>query len=405
MIGHPEPMQAGPKIRRPSMASLVAISSLNPLAMNIVAPSLPGLALVFAVDYGVAQLTLTVYLASIAVAQLILGPLSDTYGRRPLVLLGIVVFILGSLVCAAAPNITTLLVGRVIQAFGGCAGFVLSRAMVRDLYDREQSASMIGIMTMVMVIAPMLSPLIGGAIDTAVGWRAVHLMLAAVAAVLLVYAFIALHETLHVRQKSSATPAELMASFRTLMTYPAFRGHALSISFTSATYFAFIAGAPYAVVTLMRLDPHVYGIWFAIAASGYMLGNFVTGRYGPRLGSRRLIRIGTIGALGGGITLAVSVALLPLTPETLFLPMVPITFFNGLTLPGATAGAISVRPDLAGASAGLSGSMQLGMGALASWAVGILVVHSLWLMIGLILLCGVGAVIGAALAERAEQAA
>lgn len=391
-------------LKKPSLASLVAISSLNPLAMNIVAPSLPGLALVFAIDYGVAQLTLTVYLASIAVAQLILGPLSDRTGRRPLVLIGIVVFIVGSLICALASSIGWLLFGRIVQAFGGCAGFVLSRAMVRDLHERERAASMIGVITMVMVLAPMLSPLLGGAIDSAFGWRAVHYAMAAVAAALGVYAYFALHETLRTTG-ARTTPADLIRSFSTLLSYAAFNGHSTTISFTSASYFCFIAGAPYAVVSLMKLEPHVYGVWFAIAASGYMVGNAIIGRWSQRIGSRRLIRIGTIGALTGTVLLALSVAVFPLTPESLFLPMLLVTFFNGLTLPGATAGAISVRPDLAGAGAGLSGSLQLGVGALASWLVGMAVGATVWPMVIAMVACGVLAVIGATIAERAERAA
>jgi DHA1 family bicyclomycin/chloramphenicol resistance-like MFS transporter len=389
--------------RKPSITSLIAISGLNPMAMNIVTPSLPGLAIAFAVDYGVAQLTLTVFLASIAVAQLILGPLSDRYGRRPLVLVGIAVFVVGSIGCALAPSIVWLLCGRIVQAFGGCAGFVLARAMVRDMHGREQAASIFGSITMVMVLAPMLSPLLGGVIDTSLGWRAVHWAMALTGAALLAYAWIALHETLHVRNQHVGGLAGMAGDFATLLRYPAFQGHSLTVALTSATYFAFIAGAPYAVVSLMGRESSVYGIWFAIAASGYMAGNFVTGRYGPRFGSRRLIRWGTAGALASILLMALGIAVLPLTPVVLFLPMVPITFFNGLALPGATAAAISVRPDLAGAGAGLSGALQLGLGAFLTWVVGHSVGTTVWPMMIAMIVCSILALAGAVMAARAED--
>lgn len=369
----------------PSLAILVAISAVNPLALNIVAPSFPAIAREFSVDYGVAQLTLTVFLASIAIAQLILGPLSDRVGRRPPVLAGLGIFMVGSLICATAPSIAVLLAGRVVESLGACAGFVLARAMVRDRYGQEGAASRIGYITMVMVVAPMLSPLLGGLIEGYSGWRMVHVAMAALGAATAVYAFFALPETLDRSKPRQAT--QLLASFATLIRLPAFRRYMLTMAFTSAAYFAFIAGAPFAVVELMGLSSAVYGLWFAVVAAGYMIGNFVSGRYAQRFGTTTLIRIGTIGAVGVAVLMIPALWLFPLSPPLLFIPMVLIAAFNGLTLPGATAGALSVRPDMAGAAAGLSGSVQIGTGALATWLVGMAMHASVWPIPLAILLC------------------
>src|SRR5690606_11417779 len=151
---------------------LVAVAAVSPLGINIYLPSMPGMAADFGVDFAAIQLTLSLYLLTVAIGQLFIGPLSDRYGRRPVLLAGLAAFVLGSLLCLIAADIGLLLAGRVLQAVGGCAGITLSRAVVRDLYGREQAASMIGYVTMGMAVAPMLAPSIGGALDGVYGWQA-----------------------------------------------------------------------------------------------------------------------------------------------------------------------------------------------------------------------------------------
>src|SRR5690606_20851902 len=175
--GTPRP---GVAQRRPSLAILIAVTALGPMALNIFIPAMPGMTAVFGVDYGTIQLTLTLYLVGLAVAQLFMGPLSDRFGRRPVLLGGIGLFLAGSLAAALAPSIEALIVARIVQAVGGCAGIVLGRAIVRDTHSREASASMIGYITMVMVVAPMLAPLIGGYLDSWFGWRATFITVLAV---------------------------------------------------------------------------------------------------------------------------------------------------------------------------------------------------------------------------------
>ena len=170
---------------RPSFAILVAISAIGPLALNMFIPSMPGLEKTFAVPYGTVQLTLTLYLIGMAVCQLIYGPASDKFGRRPLLLAGLSLFFIASVLAAIAPTIETLIAARLIQAIGGSAGIVLARAMVRDVFTREQSASMISYITMAFVVAPMIAPVLGGFFEQYASWRTGFWILAGFGAIVL----------------------------------------------------------------------------------------------------------------------------------------------------------------------------------------------------------------------------
>ena len=170
---------------RPSFAILVAISAIGPLALNLFIPSMPGLEKTFAVPYGTVQLTLTLYLIGMAVCQLIYGPASDKFGRRPMLLAGLSLFFIASVLAAIAPTIETLIAARLIQAIGGSAGIVLARAMVRDVFTREKSASMISYITMAFVVAPMIAPVLGGFLEQYASWRVGFWLLAGFGAIVL----------------------------------------------------------------------------------------------------------------------------------------------------------------------------------------------------------------------------
>ena len=159
-------------VLKPHLAILICLSAIGPVALNIFLPSMPNLAVSLDTSHDIAQLTLTLYLVAMAFCQLVLGPLSDKYGRRPIILIGVAVFTLSSVGCAFAFNIEQLIFGRILQAAGACAGIVITRAIVRDLYDQQKTTSILGYMTMIMAIAPMLSPIIGGYLDQWYSWRA-----------------------------------------------------------------------------------------------------------------------------------------------------------------------------------------------------------------------------------------
>ncbi|HLT78498.1 MAG TPA: multidrug effflux MFS transporter [Ferrovibrio sp.] len=354
---------------RPSLAVLVAMSALGPMALNIFMPSMPGLAVTLGIDYGAVQLTLTLYLIGLGVAQLVYGPLSDRYGRRPVLLCGLAIFFAGSTICAAASSIEVLVLGRMLQAIGGCSGLVLGRAIIRDLHDRDSSAAMIGYVTMAMTLAPMLAPALGGYLDIWMGWRASFAFCSLAGAIVFLWVLLVLPETLQPGGGGEGI-AGLLRGYRDLLRSPAFCGYALQTAFTSGMFFAFIAGAPFVVVTVLGLPPSSYGLWFVVVSIGYLVGNFLTGRFSVRFGIDRMIAAGATIALVGIATQAVTGWLGLLSLPAIFLPMAVVALSNGLTLPNGTAGAVSVNPRAAGAAAGLSGALQMLVGAAAAVIVG-----------------------------------
>ncbi|MGF1628395.1 MAG: multidrug effflux MFS transporter [Kiloniellaceae bacterium] len=356
-------------VRRPSLGILIAVTALGPMALNIFIPSMPGMAAVFGTDYGTIQLTLTLYLFGVAIAQLFMGPLSDRFGRRPVLLAGIGLFLVGSLAAALAESIAMLIAARIVQAVGGCAGLVLGRAIVRDTHSRDESASMIGYITMAMVVAPMMAPLLGGYLDHWFGWRATFFTVLGVGVVVLGLAWLLLHETHHDRRSGDGQLA-MLRGFPLLLRDGAFAGYALNVSFTTAVFFAFLAGAPYIMIEVMQRPTNEYGLYFMLNAVSYMAGNFASGRLAVRIGTDRMILTGSVLALlGVGLLTAVALGT-EMIPLLLFAPVMLVGVANGLSLPSATANAISLRPELAGTASGLTGFLQMMVGALATLLVG-----------------------------------
>jgi len=354
---------------RPPLAILIAISMLQPFALNVLAPATPGLARSLETDYATIQLTLTLYLLAVAVTQLIVGPISDWIGRRPCVLAALALFMAGSLMGALASTIPALLAARVVQAMGGGTCFALSRAIVRDTASKNEAASLIGYITMAMVVSPMIAPLVGGFLDANFGWRSVFVAMLGMAAPVALGAYLHLGETAG-RSGGVLSVKAMAGAFPVLVRNRGFLGYTLALSFTTASFFVFIAGAPYVVVEVMGEKPEVYGAFFIVNAAGYMAGNFLTGRFGERLGSERLILFGTALSVASVLLEVAFLGFGPWTPATLFLPLCLNAVGNGMTIPGGTALALSVRPDLAGTAAGIVGATQLGLGALGSIVVG-----------------------------------
>jgi DHA1 family bicyclomycin/chloramphenicol resistance-like MFS transporter len=353
---------------RPSYAILVAISAVGPLALNIFMPSMPGLQREFGVSYGVVQLTLTLYLIGMAACQLVYGPISDRVGRRPMLLAGMALFVAASVMAALAPSIHVLIAARLLQAVGGAAGIVLARAMVRDVFDRETSASVISYITMAFVVAPMVAPAIGGYIDVHGGWRMGFWALGVLGALVLAAAWFHLPET-HVNRAAGSGMGLISGAVR-LFALPRFRGYTLVLAFTSSVFFAFLGGAPHIMMDVLGRTPMEYGLWFICVSAGYMAGNFLSGRYTKAIGLDRMIMAGCSVTLAGGLLCFAAAVTGFLSPATLFLPMCLAALGNGLTIPNGTAGAISVDPRLTGAAAGWSGFSQMACGAAASQLVG-----------------------------------
>jgi DHA1 family bicyclomycin/chloramphenicol resistance-like MFS transporter len=362
------------------------------LSLQIFVPALPAIQATFGVTVGTAQLVLSLSILANAFATLGYGPLSDRFGRRPVVLGGLVAFIAGSVMCTLAPDIGTLIAGRIIQAMGAAAGMVLARAMVRDLYDRERAASVIAYLTMAMVVAPMLAPTIGAVLADFVGWRSIFTGLTVVGLVMIVWCARRLIET-----RASGAGGPLLTGAGALLASPQFLAYTLQMSFSIAVFFAFVAGAPYFMIDVLGRPATEYGLYFILVSAGFMAGNLVAARRSGRFGLDRMILLGTALALAGTLLALALLAVGFWTPPALFVPMMAVAFANGLTVPNAQAGAISVNPMLAGTASGLSGFAQMGLAAVVSQAVGVLQNGTPYPMIGMMSACAALALLGFAL--------
>jgi DHA1 family bicyclomycin/chloramphenicol resistance-like MFS transporter len=346
----------------PHITTLVLIAGVAALSLNIFLPSLPSMAKHFGVDYSVMQLSVSLYLAATAVLQIAIGPVSDRFGRRPVMFVAAVVFTIASVGAVFAPNFEIFLACRMAQAIVA-TGFVLSRAAVRDMVSQEQSASMIGYVTMGMSVVPMVGPAIGGLMDEAFGWQASFVVLSFSGVGLMAIIWFDMGETAVSRSSSFG---EQLRQYPALLTSQRFWGYCLAAALASGAFFAYLGGAPYVATTFFHMDAANLGLNFGAPALGYLVGNFLSGRYSMRVGINKMVLYGAISSTLGMSTLAGLAALDLVGPTTFFALMISIGLGNGLLMPNANAGMISVRPNLAGTAAGLGGAFMIGGGAALS---------------------------------------
>ncbi len=350
---------------------LAAASALGPTAMQILLPALPVIKDTFQVSNDVAQLTLSLSMFAIAIGTLIYGPLSDKYGRRVIMLLGLVITIAGSIFCFLATSIDLLILGRFIQAFGGAAGLVLARAIVRDVYEAEDAARVIATLVMVMVVIPMLSPALGGELMDQFGWQSVFIAIAFFGVLIFLFSISYLPETLREPIPFEGAGAVLV-TFMSLFKSPAFCGYAFCVTFVSVVFFSFISAAPEIMVSVLDRPPTEYGYYFIMIPLGFMSGNYVTLYFGR---SKELNRLITWGASISIVGIALAFILLSLGikhPLALFVPISIAIFGNGITLPNAMAAAINEFPNLAGSASGLTGFLQMAFSAVAAQVVALI---------------------------------
>jgi DHA1 family bicyclomycin/chloramphenicol resistance-like MFS transporter len=347
----------------PPLPLLVAITGIGPFTMQIVIPCLPAMAVALAVPYGTIQLALTLFLIGVAFGQLLYGPLSDRFGRKPLLLGGLTLYLLGSLAAAFAPSAAALIAARVVQAVGACAGLVLGRAMIRDSYPRERSASVLGYVSTAMAVAPMLAPLLGSVLADVFGWRATMIACLAFGVVLLPLVWRLMPETLAAKAALPGLGGMIGAHGR-LLRLPLFRGYVAVTACSTAVFFAFAAGGPVVVIGGLGHAATTYGAAMMLISVAWMSGTFTAARLVGRFGMGPMMRLGIAITLAGGVLAVLVQALLPPHLLLFFLPMAVVALGNGMTQPNAIAAAVSVRPRLAGTASGLVGSLQMGAGAL-----------------------------------------
>lgn len=346
----------------PHIVTLTLVAGLSALSMNIFLPSLPGMTAYFQADYRLMQLSVALYLAMNAILQVVIGPISDRIGRRPVLLWSFAIFVLATFGCLVAPTAEIVLAFRMIQA-AVSAGMVLSRAVVRDMVPGDEAASMIAYVTMGMSLVPMLGPAVGGVLDSSFGWQANFwlLLLLGLAVTWLIWRD--LGETVPARAGSFR---DQLGDYPELLTSPRFWGYAGAAMFASGAFFAYLGGAPFIGTEIYHLDPATLGLLFGAAAFGYLFGNGIAGRFSARVGIDRMILAGTlVSTLGLSISLALHLA--GFAHHLVFFGfMIPLGFGNGLLLPNANAGMLSVRPHLAGSASGLGGALMIGGGAALS---------------------------------------
>ncbi|MGV6888251.1 multidrug effflux MFS transporter [Rhodophyticola sp. SM2404] len=352
----------------PHIFTLIVLTGLGALSMNMFLPSLPRMAEYFEADYQLMQLSVALYLAVNAVLQIIVGPLSDRYGRRPVLLGGFAIFVLASIGCLFSQSIEVFLLFRMVQA-SSVVGMVLGRAVVRDMYPQEQAASMIGYVTMGMAVVPMIGPMLGGLLQQVFDWQANFWVLVILGMMVIALVYRDLGET---AQLGTSSLREQIAQYPELLTSRRFWGYCLAAAFASGAFFAYLGGAPYVGAEVFQLEPATVGFFFGAPAFGYFFGNFISGRYSVRFGINTMILAGTVLTMGG-LTISLLIYLAGIqTAPSYFGLMMFVGLGNGMVLPNATSGMLSVRPHLAGTASGLGGAIMLGGGASLSALAGAL---------------------------------
>lgn len=352
----------------PHLFTLIVVTGLAAWVMNAFLPSMPGIAAHFDAPYAQVQFMVSGYLAANAVLQIIIGPLSDRFGRRQVLIASLIIFCLATAGCLIAPDIISFLAARTLQAVA-VAGIVLSRAVIGDIAQRDQAASLIGYVTTGMAVLPLLGPVIGGILDEAFGWQANFQLTLALGLLTLALVWADHGET-------NLTPTEsALAQFRAypeLIRSASFWAYALTSGFASAAFFAFLGAVPFVAVELLGMRPSGLGLYMALVAIGYMAGSFIVGRWSKRTGGPAMIVAGGLMlALCCLVSLALALAGIS-DPLAIFGTFALMGLGNGLTLANAYAGMV-VRPHLAGSASGLGGALVIGIGAAVSALTGAII--------------------------------
>lgn len=355
-----------PAIPVPALWLVAAMPALSIFASLVYMPSIDAMATDFAVGTEAIQGTVTIYLASLSLFALAVGPLSDRYGRRRMSMLALTIFVIGSLIALASDGIGWLLAARFLQGMGASGGIVLPRSMVRDALHNRHAARASATIAMSISVVPMLTPLVGGYIQDFFGWRANFAIVAVLAIALWVVAWLRLHETLPPARRFVDGARAMMRGYVSLFANRRFMVHALPIALGAVAIFSYQTEAPVLLITELKVPPTEYGYYAAMPAMGFFLGTFMTRRFALSMSRARLIEFGCGLYIAAGMAMALLAVAFGPNPWLIALPMVVFGVGNGLVMPNANIGGISAAPLLVGCASALSSCMRMGSGSLGS---------------------------------------
>lgn len=386
----------------PRLFTLVLLSGLSVVSLNMFLPSLSNIAAEFQAGYGLlASMSIAGYAGMTTMLQLLIGPFSDRFGRRPVILVSLVIYILGSLGCLLATDVWTFLLFRTIQA-AIVSGFALSRVIIRDTEPAQKAAGLMGYLSIAWAIAPMLAPMLGGALDLLFGWRANFIAFLVFGAAVLALCWLDLGET---NKHPSETFTKQFKSFPSLFRSWLFWGYSLCMAFSMGALYAFLAAAPLVATAVLRMPPATLGIYMGSTAAGFILGSFVSGRFAAHYPLTTMIVAGRVVAFAG-LTVGLGLLLAGIVHEfSLFGSCVFLGVGNGISMPSSNVGAMSVRPELVGSAAGLSGALTGAGGALMSGITGTVLneANAAFVLLGMMLASSTMALLAALFVLRLDR--
>ena len=383
-----------PATSPPHLITLILLTAISVLSLNMFLPSLAHIAQDFGVSYAWASVSVSGYLAVTAVLQIVLGPLADRYGRRPVLLLCMVLFAVSSVVAALAADIVVFLGARIVQS-AVIAGSALASAVISDTSERSKAASLMGYVSMAMAVAPMLAPMLGGALDQMFGWRAGFWLYAALGFGVLWLIWADLGET---NPAPAATFLAQLRAYGELFRSRRFWGYSVCAAFGVGAFYLFISATPLVAAEVFDLSPAVVGLGIGSITCGFFVGSFLSGRYAERVGILPMIFAGRIVAFCGVLTALMLLLFWQTHPAIYFGGGISAGLGNGLSIPSARAGALAIRPHLAGSASGLSGALIVAGGAVLTPLPGLVLTpeNGAWLAMVLILGATLGGVLSAA---------
>ncbi|MGH8808465.1 MAG: multidrug effflux MFS transporter [Noviherbaspirillum sp.] len=378
----------------PLLALIIAFLMLQPLSTDLYLASLPGLASQFEVPASTVQLTLSLFVIGFGGAQLVVGPLSDRFGRRPVLLSGLALYVAASALCSAAPSIEVLIGARFVQALGCCAAVTIARAIVRDAYAPEHSVRVVAKASTWLSLAPLLGPILGSYLQVTLGWRAAFATLGIVSAGVMALSFLRLPETnMHKNPHATELPG-LLANYKAVLGSREFWTYALPGALSYGAIFAFISGSSFVLIRVLQVPTAWFGYCFAFGVSGYLLGTILCRRLLARFDTALTFRIGSTVALAAGafflFAAAAGLAHWSLVLTAMFLTMCA----HGINFPIAQSGAVSPFPQQAGTAAGLMGALYMCVAFIVGSIVG--ATHNGTLYPLAVIVCLLGALIFAA---------